>query len=322
MTDMLSSTWAICHELSFYGVSDITPDIVFGLGASAWYRFEMRQADSNVSVLRFAHAARMSRALSALNICAPCFNILTAEAHEYLWDALVDGGRAIIVVDGACLQGLSEEEQGAYSFPVDYAVVVTEVMKEPTMLRLCGPWSGGERIVTHDELHKCWFFHRGDVSSATLMLHKIREVRWDVEAALRFALSRYATQMQSNHSGLGGTGLRALQCLMKRLEAGDERVLMTTARCASCDGGLSLCRDQQAAFLRKAGELLGEDVYLDLAEEMECCALLWQGLMGDVLRGASCHEAAPGIIEQVFQRETSVVDVIAQLSRNGALCNA
>ena len=328
--EYLSSAWAISHELSVDGTNGISHAMVFGLGSSAWYHLEQVDSEDTACVLRFVHPGRLGRAFSALNLYAACFNILTYEATEHLMQGVQDGGRAMIVVDRFALpsQMSTSHERITQKLSLDYTMLVEKSVENAAkaLLALRGPLDKEAQPISRDELEKAWFYQRGSGRSATFTWYQIRKAEWEPEEALPLALRRQAIQMLSTHSSLGATGLRALGLLLERLDGGDHSVLISTAHCALADGGLSLCRNMQAEFMREAGTTLKLPRLLCMADKLDLCGTLWREILEDAVSGVLKLPVAIKAIREILSHERDIASDLTRLSMSllptGVTCHA
>lgn len=325
MKTSLSSAWAIHQALRAAGVDSIPEDLVFGLGASAWYHLAPTVPGSPSHVLRFASQNRIGRTFDALNIYAGCYNILSREAYGHLCSGLRDGGRALVVGDRFALP--SNEIRDGSDCCLDFALLATpaENSDGSSGIALQGPGDHGPWKIDREEFERAWFYLRGSASSATFFWYHVMKVNWVPELAIPFALQRYILQMSASHPSLGVTGLRALARLADQVEAGDVAALYRTARCAQADGGLSLCRDMQAGFLREAAQRLARPILAAPADLFDTCGALWRTLMEDCVARSVKPEPAAGLLRQIMKTEAAAISALMsllnQVDRREPLCH-
>lgn len=328
----LSSAWAVHSALLAAGFTDIPECLVFGLGASAWYHLAPTAVGSRERVLRFAAPNRIGRSFEALNIYAGCYNILSREAYDHLYSGLRNGGRALVTANRFALpfalpSALPSDGEGvSEDCTLDFALLATAVANADGSegIAIQGPGDESARQIGRDQFERAWFYLRGSAASATFFWYHVVKMNWVPAIAIPFALHRYVLQMSASHPSMGSTGLRALSELADLVEAGDLAILHRTARCASSDGGLALCRDTQAGFLREAAQRLDRPMLAAAADLFDTCGALWRRLMEDCLDRAARPASAADLVRRIMQTEAAAITALGksveQSSAQEGLC--
>jgi hypothetical protein len=285
----LSSTWAVRTALRLRGLDDLPDALIFGLGASAWYRLEAPREPGGGAVLRALHPDRIKQSFFALNVYAVRFNYLSRDVLAQLRERCSLGVQTLISVDRFALP----DAPAAAGCSLDYTLLVHADASNAPGFRVQGPHDAEPRHLSDEALQAAWFYRHGQAATASFYWHPVLALKWDEAAAIARALRCHAAQMRHRFASLGETGLRALERLLVLLDAGDSRPLAAAARCAMADGGPALGRDLMAEFLRHAASRLGAAPLKRAAAHFDACAGLWRAVVPAFAGGSTSLMGPP-----------------------------
>jgi hypothetical protein len=311
----MSSTWVVNAALRLRDLEDVPESMIFGLGASAWYRLEQRP----LPVLRCFHPDRIKQSFYAMNVYAVRFNYLSSDALAQVRERTRQGVTTIISLDYFALPAtLRADAAEARACTLDYAMLVHRDKEgsDDNVFWLQGAIDLAPTAVDQNTLMRAWFQADTGRSEqcpmATFYWHPVLNLSWQAEAAITQALQRYSAQMQHRFETLGATGLHALAKVFALLEQGDISVLDATARCAAADGGLTMGRELMAEFIAMAAEKLHSAALTPVALHFEQIAHLWRELLQSYLTNAGNAAQYAQIVRAILGHERAAIDAIDQ----------
>lgn len=314
-----STSWALGAALEWRGFEAPPEAVVFGLGGSAWYHWDLR---GPVPILRGLHPDRLQRAFHALDVWAVRFNYLSPGAVSYLEKRWRLELQTLVHVDRRLLDGSDGPLAGGHG---DFTVLVTGVRRGDVgvggpILEVLGPADGGRpQEVDLIRFEKAWYRPAADVSAATFYMYPVKELRWSEGNALRRALHRLTLQMRQTIPTLGATGLRGLEAFTRHVEAGGFSALEPTALLALEDGGEAFHRDLLAEFLDEAARRVAMPALGEVAGLFSRSAALWRGLLQAFLRPPWDGSRLSGDLARVGRLEASAVERLDDLLQAGGL---